>query len=89
MSALLEKNADFTHKVEVIDKDFKLNTLDRCDRCSMQAYVQVKLTNEGELLFCAHHYKAQSVNLLPLPLVVSVRDESGRLNIKPAPPEDD
>jgi hypothetical protein len=32
-----------------------LNALDRCDRCSAQAYVMVK-GSTGELLFCGHHY---------------------------------
>lgn len=32
-----------------------LNALDRCDRCSAQAYVMVKGAT-GELLFCGHHY---------------------------------
>lgn len=33
----------------------QLTALDRCDRCSSQAYVQTKGIN-GELLFCGHHY---------------------------------
>lgn len=74
---------NFTDKVSVIDKDFKMGILDRCDRCSSQAYVQVKLVNEGELLFCGHHYKAQAGNLLPLPSVLKVRDESAQLHFKP------
>lgn len=74
---------NFTEKVSVIEKDFKLNSNDRCDRCPSQAYVQVQLINKGELLFCAHHYKAQSINLLPLASVLKVRDESAQLLWKP------
>lgn len=35
--------------------EYILNALDRCDRCSAQAYVMVKGAT-GELLFCGHHY---------------------------------
>jgi hypothetical protein len=89
---LLEKpkdNTDFKSKVSVITKDFKLGTADRCDRCGAQAYVQVQLDKGQELMFCGHHYVAQKASLLPLPAVLTVRDESGRLHIKPAPPKDD
>ncbi len=40
-------------KVEV---KYLLTTLDRCDRCSSQAYVKATGVN-GELLFCGHHFK--------------------------------
>lgn len=33
-----------------------MNLLDRCDRCSAQAQVEVKLFSGGELVFCGHHY---------------------------------
>lgn len=36
-------------------KEWKLNALDRCDRCGSQAYVQI-VGSTGDLLFCAHHY---------------------------------
>lgn len=36
-------------------KDWTLTALDRCDRCSAQAYVMVKGVS-GELMFCGHHY---------------------------------
>ena len=36
-------------------KQFVLTALDRCDRCSSQAYVLVK-GMAGELMFCSHHY---------------------------------
>lgn len=36
-------------------KEWILNANDRCDRCSVQAYVLVK-GSTGNLLFCGHHY---------------------------------
>ncbi len=33
-----------------------LTALDRCDRCSAQAYVRAVM-GSGELLFCAHHWR--------------------------------
>jgi hypothetical protein len=79
---------DFASKVSKIEKDFTLTTVDRCDRCGAQAYVQVKLIKDGELMFCNHHYKTKEASLLPLPQVLTVRDESGRLLIKPTPSDD-
>jgi hypothetical protein len=35
-----------------------LTALDRCDRCSARAKMQVVLPSGGELLFCAHHGRA-------------------------------
>lgn len=35
-----------------------LTAADRCDRCGAQAYVRVRLTSGGELLFCAHHARS-------------------------------
>lgn len=49
-----------TEKVEVIDR--KLNLQDRCDRCSAQAFVLVKLVS-GELFFCGHHFNEYEFNL--------------------------
>lgn len=37
------------------DTDYVLNANDRCDVCSFQAYVYVKLES-GDLLFCLHHW---------------------------------
>ena len=34
---------------------YVLTALDRCDRCSAQAWVKASGVN-GELLFCSHHY---------------------------------
>jgi hypothetical protein len=39
----------------VQQKEYQLKVIDRCDRCSAQAYVMVK-GSTGELLFCGHHY---------------------------------
>lgn len=37
------------------EKEWKLTKEDRCDRCSVQAYVKI-VGVTGELLFCGHHY---------------------------------
>jgi hypothetical protein len=44
-----------------------LNSLDRCDRCGAQAYIQAVLESTGgELLFCGHHGLALEPKLRPL-----------------------
>lgn len=42
-----------------------LSALDRCDVCGAQAYIKVSLA-KGELLFCAHHGKANKEKLEPI-----------------------
>ena len=37
------------------EREWVLNAMDRCDKCSAQAYVKI-IGVVGELLFCAHHY---------------------------------
>ena len=37
-------------------KEWQLKAIDRCDRCSAQAYVMVK-GSTGDLMFCGHHYE--------------------------------
>lgn len=39
----------------VQEKEYVLKVIDRCDRCSAQAFVMVK-GSTGDLLFCGHHY---------------------------------
>jgi len=39
----------------VQEKEYMLKVIDRCDRCSAQAFVMVK-GSTGDLLFCGHHY---------------------------------
>jgi hypothetical protein len=66
----------------------RLSATDRCDRCGAQAYVQVRLSGGGELLFCAHHGRKHHAALTPL--TVEWHDESHRLD-EPEPgrlPED-
>lgn len=41
--------------IEVLDGKRQLVLSDRCDRCSSQAFVLVKMV-AGELYFCGHHY---------------------------------
>ena len=45
----------------------ELNATHRCDACGAQAYVRVVLESTGgELLFCAHHARANEEMLRPL-----------------------
>jgi hypothetical protein len=40
---------------EVINKEWVLSAVDRCDSCAAEAFVRVTgLT--GDLMFCGHHY---------------------------------
>ncbi len=50
MNSLTEK------KLDIQEKGYVLKTVDRCDRCSAQAYVMVK-GSTGDLMFCGHHYE--------------------------------
>ena len=40
-----------------------LTATDRCDRCGARAYIRVLLPRGGELLFCAHHGRANATAL--------------------------
>ena len=53
-----------------------LTTADRCDACGAQAFVRVVLA-AGELLFCAHHGRANREALERQALFI--QDESSRL----------
>jgi hypothetical protein len=53
-----------------------LTAVDRCDRCSAQAYARATLHAGGELLFCAHHGREHIPALVGL---ADIHDESDRL----------
>lgn len=53
-----------------------LTTADRCDACGAQAFMRVVLA-AGELLFCAHHGRANREALERQALFI--QDESSRL----------
>ena len=55
----------------------RLTDADRCDRCGVQAYVQVELFEGAELLFCAHHAREYEDKLREVAIVI--HDESSRL----------
>jgi hypothetical protein len=40
----------------IVEKEYVLKAIDRCDKCRAQAYVQVK-GSTGDLMFCGHHYE--------------------------------
>jgi hypothetical protein len=46
--------AEKTEEV-IVEKEYVLNPINRCDVCSAEALVLVKGVT-GELLFCGHHY---------------------------------
>lgn len=62
--------------------DRPLTATDRCDRCGAQAYVRVMLGTDSELLFCAHHWHANSDALRTV--ASDVYDELNRLADVPA-----
>ena len=59
-----------------------LTANDRCDSCNAQAYVQVFL-QQGDLLFCAHHYKENEDKLI----INSVRIHDEMHKLFPTKPE--
>lgn len=58
---------------------------DRCDNCGAQAYVQV-LFDQGELLFCAHHWTKYETNASGN--AVRIIDERHRLHPVKVPVEE-
>ncbi len=52
----------------------RLTASDRCDRCGAQAYVRVRLTKGGELLFCSHHNGEYFPNLRLQGAVITADD---------------
>lgn len=56
-----------------------LNSADRCDLCSAQAYVEVTF-EKGALLFCGHHFTAAEEKIKQTAL--NVRDERHRLSAR-------
>lgn len=61
---------------EITESDKSLLATDRCDVCGAQAYIRVSLAT-GELLFCAHHGRANKEKLEPI--AISWHDESAKL----------
>lgn len=55
-----------------------LTRADRCDRCGAQAYVRAVLEAGGELLFCAHHARANEDKLRPM--AAQWQDETERIS---------
>ena len=47
---------------ETLENTKQLLIADRCDRCSSQAFVLVKMV-AGELYFCGHHYQKYQPSL--------------------------
>jgi hypothetical protein len=42
---------------KIVDKEWVLSAIDRCDSCAAQALVKITgLT--GDLMFCGHHYNS-------------------------------
>lgn len=65
------------------EREWTLNAMDRCDKCSAQAYVKV-IGMVGELLFCAHHYNKIMDNAVGydkmMKFMYEIVDERDRLN---------
>ncbi|MCT1866175.1 hypothetical protein M3B90_01325 [Dermabacter sp. p3-SID358] len=63
--------------METMLEERTLTAHDRCDRCGAQAYVKFELEVGGELLFCAHHARANAKALEGI--ATRVVDETERL----------
>lgn len=65
------------------EKQWLLDTNDRCDRCNAQAYLKV-IGHTGELLFCIHHYNKVMDNAVGydkmMKFMISIIDERERIN---------
>jgi hypothetical protein len=69
--------------VETKEKEWLLNSNDRCDSgCNAQAYIWAKGL-DGDLLFCAHHYEEIMANAVGydkmMKFAIEVVDERERL----------
>ena len=56
---------------------FRLDTNVRCDRRGAQAFYEVTLVTEQQLMFCSHHYRESKEGLAKIN--AKVRDESAQL----------
>jgi hypothetical protein len=56
---------------------YYLTAVDRCDRCSAQAYVRATGVS-GELYFCGHHFAGMEENVSKW--AFEIIDERDRLN---------
>ena len=56
---------------------YYLTALDRCDRCSAQAYVRATGVS-GELYFCGHHFAGMEENVSKW--AFEIIDERDKLN---------
>lgn len=59
-----------------------LTAADRCDRCGARAYIRVLLPAGGELMFCAHHGRANTPALEALD--AQIHDQTETLAAAPA-----
>ena len=73
-----------TTQTLLADVAVPLTNLDRCDRCSSQAYVRATLPTGLDLLFCGHHANEHRANLLVAG--ATFYDETSRLTEKDLAP---
>ncbi|HST82113.1 MAG TPA: hypothetical protein VLL08_10305 [Kineosporiaceae bacterium] len=59
-----------------------MTAADRCDRCGARAYIRVLLPRGGELMFCAHHGRANASALVAVD--AEIQDQSEALAATPA-----
>ena len=65
----------------MMEAERQLKIADRCDRCSAQAFVLVKMV-AGELMFCGHHFNKYEDSLNTM--AFEVIDERWTINEKSA-----
>lgn len=59
-----------------------MTAADRCDSCGARAYIRVLLPRGGELMFCAHHGRANASALEAVD--AQIQDETQVLAATPA-----
>ena len=73
----MKRHPSYTEPVdETVEPEWVMDSRDRCDRCSAQAYYLVKLL-EGHLMFCRHHFLANEEKLTKI--AFEIIDESIKL----------
>lgn len=74
-NVISDDRPDITHSQPGASMLAPLTGYDRCDRCGAQAFVRARLAEGNELVFCGHHGRAATPQLIALG--AEVRDDTG------------
>lgn len=70
-------NTETTTQETQVNTHQSLTAADRCDVCGAQAFIRAVLVT-GDLVFCAHHGKANKDKLKPI--AITWQDETHRID---------